>query len=116
MSKLTDALDAQHNYLLCWGGPNEADHSLNDISQVIIRALADEHDGCAYLGKINKTSLTRYVGQPIFNFEYNFCVPTEDPTLLELLAQWQREPGRLDLFDSIWIQVKALGGQWLLWV
>lgn len=120
MLTVKDAKAAEMAYLRTWGRPNEADHSLNDISRALIRAMAAEQGGQAYLGAFRGTDgLESYQGQEIANFQYDFCVPVHDPVLVELLqcrAQDQPPLTQSCLFDLIYERVAALGGHWLIWV
>lgn len=120
MLTIEEAKAAEQAYLQCWGRPNEADHSLNDISRELIRALAAAHGGEAYLGAFRGTGgLVRYQGQDVKNFQYDFCVPTNDIVLGELLQCRAQERPALThscLFDLMYERVALLGGHWLLWV
>lgn len=70
MLTIEEAKAAERNYLLQWGRPNEADHSLNGITRDIIRAIAAAHGGEAFLGTFRGTDgLVRYQGQDIKNFQ-----------------------------------------------
>lgn len=120
MLTVNEAKAAEMEYLRVWGRPNEADFSLNDISRTLIQAMAAEHGGQAFLGAFRGTEgLVPYQGQKITNFQFDFCVPTKDPVLGELLQCRAQERPPLTqscLFDMIYERVAALGGHWLLWV
>lgn len=120
MLTVKEAKAAEQEYLRAWGGPNEADYSLNDISRALIQAMAAEHGGQVYLGAFRGTNgLERYQGQEVTNFQYDFCVPIQDPVLVELLqcrAQEQPPLTQTCLFDLIYERVASLGGHWLIWV
>lgn len=120
MLTVNEAKAAEMEYLRVWGRPNEADFSLNDISRTLIQAMAAEHGGQAFLGAFRGTEgLVPYQGQKITNFQFDFCVPTKDPVLGELLQCRAQERPPLTqscLFDMIYERVAVLGGHWLLWV
>lgn len=59
MKTVNETLSAQRDYLIKWGRPHEADHSLNDTNRDLIQALAAAHCGSAYLGAINGHGLFR---------------------------------------------------------
>lgn len=120
MLTVEEAISAEREYLRTWGRPNEANHSLNDINRVLIQAMAAEHGGQAYLGAFRGADgLMAYKGQEVTNFQYDFCVPTNDPILEELLqCRAQEHPSLTEtcLFDLIYERVAALGGHWMIWV
>lgn len=116
MKTVNETLSAQRDYLLKWGRPHEADHSLNDTNRDLIQALAAAHCGSAYLGAINgHGGLVRYKGQPVYTAQYDFCIPAEDTELAKLIRLW-RGGVDLDLLDRIHTRIGALGGHLLIWV
>lgn len=113
-----NALDAQNQYLLSYGRPHEANHSLNDINRELIRAMAKEHGGSIYLGRFqNGAELVRYRRGPILNHSCDFCVPYVDAKLQDLLGQGPKGgPWRADLFSKLLGHIERLGGCLFLWV
>ena len=95
MEHIKEALAAQERYLRCYGRPSEEDHSLNDLN----RDLA----------------LAQYDGGKIYNFAYDFCVPSYDEQLDALLRQW-KEGHKVCQLEEIYAQIRKLDGHLLLWV
>ena len=69
-------------YWESWGGSNEEDHCINDISlELIVQFKAEHPDEKIYLIKINKPYnatevdekvIVEFIGQKIYTFEYDY--------------------------------------------
>lgn len=111
------------------GGTSEFDTSINHISRAIIHRLYEKYEKC-FLGKYNlydedrknlKVELISYEGQPIYNFEFDFVVPSNDEKLVELIGEHNREK---DVFNNheimkgiekITERITELKGTGLIW-
>ena len=115
MEHIKAALAAQEQYLRIYGRPSEEDHSLNDINRDLIKAM-DGYYGQVYVGSINgPAGLVKYNGEKIYNFAYDFCVPSYDAELETLLRQW-KEQNNVCRLDAIYERIRAINGYILLWV
>lgn len=111
------------------GGCSEFDKSINDISRATIDAILRNYEQC-FLGKINLKEedrnnliyrFTPYIGQKIYNFQYQFVVPCEDEELRSLIVQYNTPDKILDSknkyrgLDRIYERIKEIGGVILFW-
>ena len=115
MEHIKEALAAQERYLRCYGRPSEEDHSLNDLNRDLVRAMNDYY-GQVYVGSFNgDLAMAQYDGGKIYNFAYDFCVPSYDEQLDALLRQW-KEGHKVCQLEEIYAQIRKLDGHLLLWV
>ena len=115
MEKIKEALASQEQYLRCYGRPSEEDHALNDINRDLIQAMNDYY-GQVYVGSINgDLALAQYDGGKIYNFAYDFCVPSYDEQLDTLLRQW-KEDHKIRQLDAIYERIQMPEGHLLIWV
>ncbi|MDH6310897.1 hypothetical protein M2451_004064 [Dysgonomonas sp. PFB1-18] len=106
------------------GWTTEFDKSINDISRVKIKQFQKERGAC-YLGRINEydenaeIKLTLYERQVVYNFEYTFIVPHDDPKLVELLKKYHKRGNSPDLttnqITEITNRIYETGGMFLYW-
>lgn len=132
MTKLDEIVERQNDYARRQGGIytlNEADETYNDMNREQIAAFKEKH-GAEFLGNINfygddraavvageKNVYEEYVGQMVYNFECDFCVPCADEALAEIIRAWNT-PGRplaLSEITHITDKIEALGGINLIW-
>jgi len=125
----------QIKYLARTGGVlalREADEYYNDLNREQIKAFRMMH-GTAFLGDINihdhekykrvrdgsdEGLYTEYTGQLVYNFGCDFCVPTEDEELAELIRQWNRSerlPKKMADIDAITKKIEDIGGIQFIW-
>ncbi len=115
VEKIKEALTSQEQYLRRYGRPSEEDHALNDINRDLIQAMNDCY-GQVYVGSINgDLALAQYDGGTIYNFAYDFCVPSYDEQLDTLLRQW-KEGHKVCQLDAIYERIRILEGHLLIWV
>jgi len=136
MTRLEEAIKKQNNYLIRIGDPInllEADNEYNDMNREVISAFK-EHHGKAFLGKNNyyddertavangeKSPYEVYIGQKIYNFGCDFCVPFEDAELQEMIRRWNGFTGTSGTVPSksnagtIIDRVLEIGGINLIW-
>jgi hypothetical protein len=115
------------NYLSNNEGVSELDKSINDISRDIINAMKDKY-GICFLGKINlygkerekDYKLVEYVGQKIYNFDYEFCLPCYDAELEKMIndrdkAEYEGTGKDYKLVTAITERIYELDGRNLFW-
>jgi len=121
---LQSIIQKENEYFKTYGGPTEADFSINDIQREKIQAFYQQHPN-THVGKINRTErvgspIEKYTSQKVFNFQYDFIIPQHDPELERLLLEREQatytgtkeDTVRL---DKIYVRVKQLGGNYLYW-
>lgn len=99
-------------------GVYEASEDLNDANRELILAMQSTY-GKVYLGKINsgmegETGLTEYIGQKLYNFCCDFCIPAYDEVLVTLIRQWNTDHKVTDL-NRIYARIEKLEGSLLIW-
>lgn len=104
--------------------PSEFNTEINNISREKLNAYTELHDN-VWVGNINRcekeqTWLVKFVGQPIYNFEYTFAVPHCDTTLIALLIMHARikyTDGKacMERISNIANRIQLLGGINLFW-
>jgi uncharacterized membrane protein len=107
-----EILQKEHNYINSIGGYShltEFNQIINDIQREKIRAYYKENKTC-YLCKINDRKFTKYAGQKIYNFEYNYILPKKSKKIKSLLKKETLEYKKI--FDAI----EEEGGICLTWV
>lgn len=128
IGKSLDELNKEENdYYRIHGRPTELDFSINDINRVKIEAFAREKDAC-YLAKFHlrhgarfnpDNIFVRYEGQEVYNFEYDFALPSPDEAIASLirLNQDPANKGRdvAVLHEKICARLDAIGGILLHW-
>lgn len=119
---VSEVIQEQYEYLKKIGGVaelQEADDRYNNLNQELIKSYANEY-GEAWLGRINccsknKPMFVKYIGQKIYNFDYDFCIPKSDEQLSELLNRWNNCSPCEKLLRYISNRIKELGGIEFLW-
>ena len=97
----------------------ENDCVLNDLNRKIIAALK-ESTKKVFIGSINCSSpdpaaiLKEYTGQTIYNFECDFCIPSFDESLVELIVAWNRT-NKIEVLDKIHDRIESAGGTVFIW-
>lgn len=115
------------NYLSENEGVSEFDKSINDISRDTIVAMKEKRDVC-FLGKINlygeerekDYKLIEYVGQKIYNFDFEFCLPCYDTELETMInnrdkSEYEGTGKDYELVTAITERIYKLGGRNLFW-
>lgn len=100
---------------------------LNDQNREQIAAFSTLHSE-TWLGRVGfhkeeremiasgeKSPLVRYDGSLVFNFQYDFCIPSNDSEMLELIRQWNAGEINSRIFNRIYDRVQDLGGIYLIW-
>ena len=65
-----------------------------------------------------KNIYEEYVGQPLYNFCYDYCVPTKDEELEKMIRAWNADdtlPKRRVDVEAITSRIEAIGGINLIW-
>lgn len=115
MDRIKEVLAAQELYLQYYGCPSEEDYSLNDTNRDLIEAMNDRY-GQVYVGTFNgELVLAQYTSGKIYNFAYDFCVPSYDAELEALLRQW-KENHKVCHLEAIYARIRELDGHLLIWV
>ncbi len=113
-----------------WGCLMEADDIYNGLNREFMTALKQIH-GTAFLGSVNfhgedhklvalgeKSIYEEYVGQPLYNFCCDYCVPTKDEELEKMIRAWNADdtlPKRRVDVEAITSRIEAIGGINLIW-
>ena len=111
MARLESVLEQKTRYIRMQTYPVTERLPITDISRELIQAMADVH-GVVYLGKHDSDDLVPYTGQPIYNFQYNFCVPVDSEPLKALLRTGLPD---YKVFDAFYQLLRSLDGHWLFW-
>lgn len=99
--------------------PLENDCLLNDQNRRIIEALK-KSTGTVFIGSINNsildpaTILKEYTGQFIYNFGCDFCIPSFNETLVELIMEWN-QTNKPNVLNKIYARIEHLGGAVFIW-
>ena len=121
-------LEREENaYYRIHGRPTELDFSINDINRAKIETFVREKGAC-YLAKFHlrygacfnpDNIFVRYQGQEVYNFEYDFALPSPDEAIASLirLNQDPANKGRdiAALYEKICARMDAIGGILLHW-
>lgn len=122
-NNLQDITRRENEYFKTYGGPTEADFSINDIQREKILAY-HQLNPSAVVGLVNKHGrenfLQIYRGEKVLNFEWDFIIPQYDAELLKLLTEREQATytGTKEdaiKIDKIYERVKQLGGLYLYW-
>ena len=112
-----------------WLELREADDTLNDLNQDIIKAYRMAY-GTAFLGSFNfydekrkrisagqESVYEEYTGQPVYTFGADFVVPEADEELESLIRSWNSDelPKSGKEVDKISDRIDRLGGEHLIW-
>ncbi len=118
--------------------PEEADPQLNDASRDVIQAMAAEHDGECWLGRVNlhrglseddddqhepfhaDVPLWQWSGKTVYNFGASFILPRHDAELERLIrdrdaAEYTTADADYERVSAIHERVVELGGVLLHW-
>jgi hypothetical protein len=119
--------------------PDEADPELNDANGPVIQAMAAEHDGECWLGRVNlhhglpedddddqhepyhaDVALWRWSGKPVYNFGASFVLPRYDAELERLIldrdaANYTTTAADYERVTAIHERIVAVGGVLLHW-
>lgn len=118
--------------------PEEADPALNDANRDVILAMAAEHGGECWLGRVNlyhdlpedddgeheafhaDVLLWKWSGKPVYNFGASFVVPRHDAELEQLIrdrdaADYTTTDADYERVSAIHEQIVAVGGVLLHW-
>lgn len=107
------------------GGKSEFDNSINDISHARIAALQREKGACFLLRtrlrpeeRNTGCRYTPYIGQTVYNFEFDIAVPVEDEELRRLVNVFNATSENIDIriLDQIHDRMLEIGGISLTWV
>ena len=120
----------QYNYIFNIGEYlelQEGDNTNNDLNRKQIKAYTNENKK-VWFGNINfydekrrrivndeESPLVEYEGQEIYNFEYTFCVPSCDETLIDLIREWNKTGAKTELIDAIFSRIDDLNGIHFIW-
>lgn len=131
-TKLKEALQKQNEYLFFWGHLEDVpagDETFNELTRSIVAAFKECH-GTAYLGKLLFTwedqkklergeigIYSKYNGQWIPAYDYNFVVPIPDSQLEAMVIDWAIDewPPKFELFTRILQRIQDLDGLTLSW-
>lgn len=97
----------------------EADNIFNNFSRELIDAIKNRY-GSAYLvnsvkaGSDPDYKCVEYIGQKIYNAEYDICVPKPNEHLLHLIYAWENGIDDIKI-DQIHRHLDKIGGVTLLW-
>ena len=121
--------------------PAEADPELNDANRDVIQAMAAEHGGECWLGRVNlhhglpetededdgqhepfqaDVAMWRWSGKPVYNFGASFVLPRHDAHLEQLIrqrdaAEYTTTDADYERVTAIHERVAAVGGVLLHW-
>ena len=119
--------------------PEEADLELNDANRDVIQAMAAEHGGECWLGRVNlyhelpedddddqhepfhaEVAMWRWSGKPVYNFGASFVLPGYDAELERLIrdrdaADYTTTDADYERVTAIHERVAAVGGVLLHW-
>lgn len=104
------------------------DFTINAVMREFIKKFTMNH-GQGYLGKINSDSdgtdlskimLHPYVGQKIYNFQFDFILPINDSEIVNCIKQYNTRgyyhPNvYMSLIEKIMERIKLLKGEHLFW-
>ncbi len=62
-----------------------------------------------------KSPMVRYDGGLVYNYQYDFCIPTNDSEMLWLIRRWNTGERNWGIFNQIYDRVQDLGGIYLIW-
>lgn len=62
-----------------------------------------------------KSPMVRYDGGLVYNYQYDFCIPTNDSEMLGLIRRWNTGERNWGVFNQIYDRVQDLGGIYLIW-
>ena len=57
-----------------------------------------------------KSPMVRYDGGLVYNYQYDFCIPTNDSEMLWLIRRWNTGEKNWGVFNQIYDRVQDLGG------
>ena len=105
--------------------PEEADSQLNDANRDVIQAMAAEHGGECWLGRVNleqglpedddddqhepfhtEVAIWRWSGKPVYNFGASFVLPRHDAELERLIRD--RDAADYTTADADYERVSAI--------
>ena len=125
MKTMNELKQESTEYFIENKGTSEFDMSINDISRMQIEAMKREIGQC-WLGKINlygderkkEYHLIPYIGQMVYNFDYDFCLPFNDDIIQYMIQDRDRTPytGAIDDYkrlNKIQNRIDELGGELL---
>ena len=120
--------------------PEEADPQLNEANQDVIQAMAAEHGGECWLGRVNlyrelpededddgehepfhaDVAMWRWSGKPVCNFGASFVLPRHDAHLEQLIRQrddadYTTTDADYERVSAIHERIVAAGGVLLHW-
>jgi hypothetical protein len=119
--------------------PEEADSQLNDANRDVIQAMAAEHGGECWLGRVNleqglpedddddqhepfhtEVAIWRWSGKPVYNFGASFVLPRYDAELERLIrdrdaADYTTTDADYERVSAIHERVAEVGGVLLHW-
>lgn len=121
MLALTELNQKQNRLIakyLMGAGLMENSEELNDHNRDMVMGMYSSF-GLVLLGRFNagvdnKDELTLYEGQPILNFDYDFCIPKYDRLLVDLMREWRKNQSAKAL-DACIKRVINLYGALLIW-
>ncbi len=98
----------------------EADRIQNALARLIIRKVRNAGNGKCYLGRYNRNEWDQYGLQEyrhgmVYNFQYDFVIPTFDPQIQEWLLEYQHKSGQFSLVEKIGERVQEMNGFTIFW-
>ena len=98
----------------------EADRVENALARAVIRKVRQAGYGKCYLGRYSRNEndpygLQEYRHGMIYNFQYDFVIPTFDPQIQEWLLEYQHHHEPFTLIEKIEDRVQDLQGFIIFW-
>ena len=98
----------------------EADRIQNALARAVIRKVREAGHGKCYLGRYNRNEwdpygLQEYRHGMVYNFQYDFVIPTFDPQIQEWLLEYQHHHEPFTLIEKIGNRVLEMNGYIVFW-